>query len=491
MSRFFLLIFAILFTVNALAFTPLTLRYDVTNVPGATGFTDPDSACMSVGFLQASYNPNLYGFLYCVNPPNMADSGTWVATMPEPPYCPSNSTLKNGACVCDTGYNENTYLRATTCTETSSWSKIKTAATAAGVLGLSVLAAAVGCVFTAGIACAGLVSLAVTSAIISIPTISGALDTPSTQSVQSAPSGQPLQVVLSPTITPASNSPAIARDASGNLTTSGSGWSSAGSVSTLTRSNPDKGIQETTTVDTKTDTAKRVVTTPDSTTTSYISGSGGVNGGGRIVTYTVSSSTGNGTTTDIQFDEKGEPSTVTQATCTGSTCQNSTPSSSSTGTGTGTSTGTGTGSGTSTGTGSSTGTGTGTGTSTGSGTGTTGTSTGNGDCVSFGCATEATLKKIYDFFTGSSSSSMNDLPEQTPTNIFSPVGDSVDSFMHYNVPTHSSQCPTWHRVITISQWSFNIDIEAHCQLIEEHRSFIYNTAMLGWTILVVLIILGA
>lgn len=478
-----------MFTVNSYGFTPLTFRYDVFNVPGATGFTDPDSACMAVGFMQANGWPNLWGNFFCVNPPDYTDTGVWVAKLSEPPYCPSNSTLQNGSCVCNTGYQENTYLRAISCSETLTWSKIKTAATAAGVLGLSVLAAAVGCVFSAGIACAGLVSLAVTSAIISIPTISGALDTPSTQSVQSAPSGQPLQVVLSPTITPAINSPAIARDASGNLSTSGSGWSSSGTVSTLTRSNPDKGILETTTVDTKTDTAKRIVTTPTTTTTSYISGSGGVNGGGRIVTYSVTNSNGNGTTTDIQFDEKGEPSQVTQASCTGSTCQNTTPSSSSTGTGSGTSTGSGTGSGTSTGTVSSTGTGTGT--SSGSGTSTTGTSTGNGDCVSFGCATEATLKKIYEFFTGSSNSTMNDLPEQTPTNIFSPVGDSVDSFMHFTVPTHSSQCPTWHRVVSISQWSFNIDFEAHCQLIEEHRSFIHNTAMLGWTILVVLIILGA
>lgn len=487
MSRFIFLFLFLLQSFTVQAFPQLTVRYDVTNVQAATGFTDPDTACITQGYLQASYNPNLWGFLYCVSPPNMADSGVWIYKNNVDPYCPSNSTVQNGTCVCDTGYQQNDYLRVTSCSETSTWSQIKTAATAAGVLGLSVLAAAVGCVFTAGIACAGLVSLAVTSAIISVPTISGALDTPSSQSVQSAPSGQPLQVVLSPTITPATNSPAISRDSSGNLSTSGSGWSAAGTVSILTRSNSDKGILETTTVDTKTDTAKRVVTTPDSTTTSYISGSGGVNGGGSIVTYTVSNSTGEGTTTAIQFDQAGEPVNVTQATCSGSTCQNTTLNTSPSGTGTGT------GSGADSGSGSSTGTGTGTGTNTGSGsgTGTTGSSTGNGDCVSFGCATEATLKKIYDFFTWSSTSSLNDLPEQAPTDVFSPISNSVDSFLHYSIPTHSSQCPTWHRVVSISEWSFPIDIESHCVLIEEHRSFIHNTAMLCWSILVVLIILGA
>ena len=467
------------------SFNALTVRYQVTGLEGQY-YTSYESACAAAGFSAVSPYPNIQAHFFCYNSGGgVVDTGIWLWPENVATYCPSNATLNGSTCTCNSGFVQNTFSGTISCTSQKTLTSLRTKLAALGAVGLTALVSTIGCLASIVISCALALSTAVTAAGIYFFSLGN-----NSTAATNAPNSQPLIVSLVPSQNSSvpTTTPSIQRDSSGNLTVAGAGWVKSGTVSTLVTQ--DQSIKQETTVDESEDLAKIVTTNNVSNkiSTVYVSGSGGavnadstdpINPGPAIYTSVKDNSNNSVDVYMSQLDPDGN--VVTQYHSTSSDGVSYTDGYSGSASSSGSTGGT-----TSDSSGSSSST-TGGSSSSGSSSGTGG----NGDCVSFGCATEATLKKIYDFFTGSSTQTLSDPTDQLPTDVFSPVSSSVDSFLNFTVTSHSSQCPTWHRVISIQQRTVNIDFEAHCALIEEHRSFINTVAMLGWSILAVLIILGA
>lgn len=75
----------------------------------------------------------------------------------------------------------------------------------------------------------------------------------------------------------------------------------------------------------------------------------------------------------------------------------------------------------------------------------------------------------------------------TAAQILAPVFDLFPSLRNFSVPGHASQCPA----ISFTVFAADIATAAHCDLIEGQRSAFGAASLAMWTILTVLIVLGA
>jgi hypothetical protein len=81
--------------------------------------------------------------------------------------------------------------------------------------------------------------------------------------------------------------------------------------------------------------------------------------------------------------------------------------------------------------------------------------------------------------------------EQTPTNIFKPISDSLQPFVSWTPPSHNGVCPTWSAAPSIAGHVFNIDLSSHCAIAEQYRSTIFAAALACWIVIAIFIILSA
>lgn len=75
----------------------------------------------------------------------------------------------------------------------------------------------------------------------------------------------------------------------------------------------------------------------------------------------------------------------------------------------------------------------------------------------------------------------------TAQNILSPILNMLPGFRTWQLPAHSGVCPTGEFEIYGKQFSIN----SHCYLLEKLRPYITPMATAGWTVLAIIIFLGA
>jgi hypothetical protein len=81
--------------------------------------------------------------------------------------------------------------------------------------------------------------------------------------------------------------------------------------------------------------------------------------------------------------------------------------------------------------------------------------------------------------------------EETPSDLFQPIKLLMNPFLDWQAPTVNAQCPTWSASPSIAGHVFNINIQSHCPLIDQHRQLIYTLAAAGWACIALFIILSA
>lgn len=81
--------------------------------------------------------------------------------------------------------------------------------------------------------------------------------------------------------------------------------------------------------------------------------------------------------------------------------------------------------------------------------------------------------------------------EDVPSDLMKPIKDVMDPWLSWQVPSHSSVCPTWHAAPSIAGHVFAVDFTDHCTFIEQYRSLIAAIALAGFVITAVFIILSA
>lgn len=81
--------------------------------------------------------------------------------------------------------------------------------------------------------------------------------------------------------------------------------------------------------------------------------------------------------------------------------------------------------------------------------------------------------------------------EELPTQLFKPIEDLFTDWKTWVLPAHSSTCPTFSIAPSIAGHVFDISLDSHCGLIEDHRSTILAAAMLCWICAAVFIVLEA
>jgi hypothetical protein len=81
--------------------------------------------------------------------------------------------------------------------------------------------------------------------------------------------------------------------------------------------------------------------------------------------------------------------------------------------------------------------------------------------------------------------------EQTPDNIFKPIADLMQPWLSWQVPAHSTQCPTWQAAPSISGRTFAINISSHCTFVDQYRSLILAAAVACWIVIATFIVLSA
>lgn len=119
-----------------------------------------------------------------------------------------------------------------------------------------------------------------------------------------------------------------------------------------------------------------------------------------------------------------------------------------------------------------TGTGTGTGTVTGTGTGTGTSVTTTNISVDFGTAPKIEAPTLQP---------------KTAKDVISPLNNFLPDFKKFQMPQYSSTCPT----ITLNFFDRNYNIDQHCNLLEQNRSFFQAISMLLWILICINIILKA
>lgn len=78
-----------------------------------------------------------------------------------------------------------------------------------------------------------------------------------------------------------------------------------------------------------------------------------------------------------------------------------------------------------------------------------------------------------------------------PSDLFKPISDLLQPWLSWQVPSHSSACPTWQASPSIAGRVFNIDLSYHCTFAEQYRSAIFAAAMTCWILIAAFIILSA
>lgn len=81
--------------------------------------------------------------------------------------------------------------------------------------------------------------------------------------------------------------------------------------------------------------------------------------------------------------------------------------------------------------------------------------------------------------------------DSPPTNLFKPVSDLMSPFLSWQVPSHSSVCPTWQASPSIAGHAFNIDVSSHCSIAEQYRGLITGAALAAWIVCAFFIVLSA
>jgi hypothetical protein len=81
--------------------------------------------------------------------------------------------------------------------------------------------------------------------------------------------------------------------------------------------------------------------------------------------------------------------------------------------------------------------------------------------------------------------------DETPTDLFSPIKSLLNPWLDFEVPAHSSECPTWQVSPSIAGQVFYIDVSYHCTLVENNRHLILIASLVAWAALAAFIILSA
>jgi hypothetical protein len=81
--------------------------------------------------------------------------------------------------------------------------------------------------------------------------------------------------------------------------------------------------------------------------------------------------------------------------------------------------------------------------------------------------------------------------EDTPTDLFKPISDLLKPWTTWQVPAHSSTCPTWQAYPSIAGHVFSIDLSYHCTFAEQFRAAITAAALACWLVIAAFIILSA
>lgn len=81
--------------------------------------------------------------------------------------------------------------------------------------------------------------------------------------------------------------------------------------------------------------------------------------------------------------------------------------------------------------------------------------------------------------------------ETPPTGLFQPIQNLLIPWLNWQVPAHSTNCPTWQASPSFGGQVINIDISYHCTLLAEHYDEIYNVFMIIWLVTAAFLILSA
>ncbi len=81
--------------------------------------------------------------------------------------------------------------------------------------------------------------------------------------------------------------------------------------------------------------------------------------------------------------------------------------------------------------------------------------------------------------------------EDPPTDLFKPIKDVMEPWLSWQVPNHSTVCPTWHAAPSVAGHVFDLDLSFHCTFIEKYRNAIATAAIVCWVVGAVFIVLSA
>lgn len=81
--------------------------------------------------------------------------------------------------------------------------------------------------------------------------------------------------------------------------------------------------------------------------------------------------------------------------------------------------------------------------------------------------------------------------ENTPTELFKPIKDTLQPWLSWQVPSHSAQCPTWQASPVIAGHVFSINVSEHCAVADQYRTLIVAAALAAWIAVAAFIVLSA